>query len=45
MPTNKAKKCKNCKGTGMVLIAPNVKGVKQCPVCKGTGKIEGRNEK
>lgn len=45
MSTNKAKKCKNCKGTGMVQIAPNVKGVKQCPLCEGTGKIEGRKEK
>ena len=32
-------KCKNCNGTGMVQIAPNVRGIKKCPVCNGTGKI------
>lgn len=45
MVINKAKKCKKCKGIGLVLIAPNVNGVKQCPVCHGKGKIEGRKEK
>ena len=44
MPTNKAKKCKNCKGTGMVQIAPGIRGIRRCPLCKGTGKIEGRKE-
>lgn len=31
-------KCTNCNGTGMVQIAPNIRGIKQCPVCHGTGK-------
>lgn len=34
------KKCKNCKGKGLVQVAPNIKGLKKCPYCKGKGKIE-----
>ena len=30
-------KCKNCKGKGLVQIAPNVKGLKECPYCNGKG--------
>ena len=32
-------KCPNCKGTGLVQIAPNVKGLKRCLRCDGKGKI------
>ena len=34
---SKQKKCKNCKGTGMIQIGPNIRGVKTCPICKGKG--------
>ena len=30
----KIKKCKYCKGTGLVQIAPNVRGLKKCPYCQ-----------
>lgn len=26
-------KCKHCKDTGYVQIAPNVRGIKKCPYC------------
>lgn len=29
------KKCKYCKGTGYIQIAPNVRGIKKCPYCNG----------
>ena len=37
---SKIKKCKNCKGMGLIPIGNGVKGLKECPVCKGTGKVE-----
>ena len=40
MKNIKIKKCKNCKGTGMVQIAEGKKGLVVCPVCKGAGTIE-----
>lgn len=36
----KQKKCKNCKGTGLIPLGKGIKGLKECPVCKGTGKAE-----
>ena len=33
-------KCKHCKGTGIVQIAPNVRGLKVCPYCNGKKKIK-----
>ncbi len=32
--------CKNCNGSGMVQVAPNVRGIKQCECCGGKGKIK-----
>ena len=32
--------CKNCSGTGLVQIAPNVRGLKRCAFCQGTGRVE-----
>lgn len=40
MKNIKEKKCKNCKGKGLVQIAKDKKGLAVCPVCKGTGTIE-----
>lgn len=40
MKNIKIKKCKNCKGTGMIQIAEGKKGLVACPVCKGAGTIE-----
>lgn len=31
----KIKKCEHCKGTGLVQIAPNVRGLTKCPFCGG----------
>jgi DnaJ-class molecular chaperone len=42
---NKPKKCKNCKGTGFVQIAPNVRGIKKCPFCNGNGHLSEENIK
>ena len=41
----KLKRCKNCKGQGMISLGTDmfgnkIRGLKECPVCKGTGKIE-----
>ena len=33
----KQKKCKYCKGKGLVIIDKGVRGVKECPCCNGTG--------
>lgn len=33
-------KCKQCKGTGIIQIAPNVRGLKVCPYCNGEKKIK-----
>ena len=33
MENKKKTKCKYCKGTGMVQIGPNIKGLKPCPYC------------
>ena len=30
--------CPKCNGTGLVQIAPNVRGLKKCPFCNGNGK-------
>ena len=30
----KMKKCEYCKGTGLVQIAPNIRGLKKCPYCQ-----------
>ena len=43
--TKKAKKCKYCKGSGMVAMGTDmfgntIKGFKECPYCKGTGVKE-----
>lgn len=40
--SRKAKKCKYCKGSGMVAMGTDmfgntIKGFKECPYCKGTG--------
>ena len=32
--------CKRCKGSGLVQIAENAKGLVECPNCKGTGVEE-----
>lgn len=40
MKNIKQKKCKNCKGTGFVQIAKDVKGLVVCPICKGAGTVE-----
>lgn len=32
------KKCKHCKGKGIVQIAPNIRGLMNCPFCKGSGR-------
>ena len=40
MKNIKIKKCKNCKGTGMVQITEGKKGLVVCPVCKGAVTIE-----
>lgn len=29
------KKCEHCSDTGLVQIAPNVRGLKKCPYCGG----------
>ncbi|MGD7046932.1 hypothetical protein FZC83_01740 [Rossellomorea marisflavi] len=34
-----ATKCTYCNGSGLVQIAPNVRGVKACSSCKGKGVI------
>lgn len=39
----KLKKCKYCKGRGLIIIEKNVKGLKECPHCNGTGFV--RNDK
>ena len=36
--------CKNCGGTGLVQIAPNVRGLKRCLICQGTGRVEPKEE-
>lgn len=41
--SKKAKKCKYCKGSGMVAMGTDmfgntIKGLKECPICKGTGE-------
>ena len=38
--------CPKCNGTGLVQIAPNVRGLKRCPFCNGygTGKIKTKRE-
>jgi DnaJ-class molecular chaperone len=40
MKNIKEKKCKNCKGRGLIQIAENKKGLIKCPNCKGTGVEE-----
>lgn len=35
---DKVTKCEYCKGTGLVQIAPNVRGLKKCTFC--SGKLE-----
>jgi len=35
---NNKKKCKHCKGKGVVQIAPQIKGLTKCPFCNGSGK-------
>lgn len=37
-PTSKP--CEHCKGTGMVQVAPNARGIKKCPVCNGSGVVK-----
>lgn len=32
------KKCKYCNGTGLIQIAPNVRGLKKCPYCQNVRK-------
>ena len=32
-------KCEHCKGTGVVQIAPNVRGIKKCPYCGGQSGV------
>lgn len=32
------KKCKYCNGTGLIQIAPNVRGLKKCPYCQNIRK-------
>lgn len=39
------KKCKHCKGKGLIQIADNVKGLKTCPYCNGTGIINNQIKK
>lgn len=39
------KRCKNCKGTGMVQIRTGVRGIMRCPICQGIGKIQKEDEK
>ena len=34
------KKCKKCKGKGLIQIAPNIRGLKKCHCCKGKGYIK-----
>ena len=36
----KQKKCKYCKGRGLVIIDKGIKGLKECPYCNGTGVAE-----
>jgi DnaJ-class molecular chaperone len=37
--------CPKCNGTGLVQIAPNVRGLKRCPSCNGYGgKIKTKRE-
>ena len=36
--------CPKCNGTGLVQIAPNVRGLKRCPYCNGYGKIKTKRE-
>jgi DnaJ-class molecular chaperone len=36
---NKPKKCKHCKGKGIVQVAPNARGIKKCPFCNGKGYL------
>jgi DnaJ-class molecular chaperone len=37
--------CPKCNGTGLVQIAPNVRGLKKCPFCNGYGgKIKTKRE-
>lgn len=45
--SKKAKKCKYCKGSGMVAMGTDmfgntIKGFKECPYCKGTGVKENK---
>jgi len=40
MKNIKVKKCKNCKGMGMVSMGEGIKGLMQCPVCYGSGYIK-----
>ena len=35
----KQKKCKYCKGRGLVIIEKDKKGLKECPCCNGIGFI------
>ena len=35
-------KCKECNGTGVVQIAPHVRGLKICELCNGTGDDRAR---
>lgn len=36
--------CKVCDGTGMVQIAPNVRGIKKCDCCNGVGYFDRKVE-
>lgn len=36
----KKEKCKYCNGSGLVQIAPNVRGLKICEHCKGKGHMK-----
>jgi DnaJ-class molecular chaperone len=44
MKNIKEKKCKNCKGRGLVIISEGMKGLTQCPVCLGSGIIKKDSE-
>lgn len=39
------RRCKRCKGLGVVQIAPYVKGVLTCPYCKGVGIVQNAAKK
>lgn len=44
MKNIKEKKCKNCKGRGLVPMGEGIKGLTQCPVCLGSGIIKKDDE-